>query len=103
MYAVISTGGKQYRVAPGDRVRIETIDAEVGAEIELSGLLAATDADGRMLTGSDLGNAKVFATVSGQDRADKILVFKFKRKKQYRRLKGHRQNYTELTIGDIRF
>ena len=103
MYAVISAGGKQYRVAPGDRVRIDTIDAEVGAELEFTGLIAATDADGRMLTANDLGSAKVLATVSGHDRADKILVFKFKRKKQYRRLKGHRQNYTELTIGDVRF
>jgi large subunit ribosomal protein L21 len=102
MYAVISTGGKQYRVAPGDRVRIETIAAEIGAELEFTGLIAASDADGRMLTGSDLDNAKVLATVSGQDRADKVLVFKFKRKKQYKRLKGHRQNYTELTIGDVR-
>ena len=103
MYAVISTGGKQYRVAPGDKVRVETIPGDIGAEIELSGLLAATDADGRMLIGKDLSNAKVMATVTGQDRASKILVFKFKRKKQYRRLKGHRQNYTELTIGDLRF
>jgi large subunit ribosomal protein L21 len=102
MYAVISTGGKQYRVAPGDKVRIETIAAEIGAELEFTGLIAASDADGRMLTGSDLDNAKVLATVSGQDRADKVLVFKFKRKKQYKRLKGHRQNYTELTIGDVR-
>lgn len=102
MYAVISAGGKQYRVAPGDRVRVDTIPAEVGAELEFTGLLAATDADGRMLTGNDLGNAKVLATVSKQDRAPKVLVFKFKRKKQYRRLKGHRQNYTELTIGDVR-
>lgn len=101
MYAVISSGGKQYRVAPGDRVRIETLPVEVGAEIELTGLLAATDSDGRMLTGSDLGNAKVLAKVSDHGRGDKVLVFKFKRKKQYRRLKGHRQNYTELTIGDI--
>jgi large subunit ribosomal protein L21 len=102
MYAVISAGGKQYRVSPGDRVRVESIPAEVGAEIELTGLVAATDADGRMFTAGDLGDAKVFATVSGQGRAEKILVFKFKRKKQYRRLKGHRQNYTELTIGDVR-
>jgi len=102
MYAVISTGGKQYRVAPGDRVRVDTLPVEVGAEIELSGLIAATDADGRMLTGNDLSNSKVLATVSGHDRGEKVLVFKMKRKKQYRRLKGHRQNYTELTIGDFR-
>ena len=102
MYAVISAGGKQYRVAPGDRVRVDTIPVEVGAEIELSGLVAATDADGRMLTGNDLSNSKVLATVTGHDRGEKVLVFKMKRKKQYRRLKGHRQNYTELTIGDFR-
>jgi large subunit ribosomal protein L21 len=102
MYAVISAGGKQYRVAPGDKVRVDTIAAEVGAEIELTSLVAATDADGRMLTGNDLSNAKVFATVTGHDRGEKVLVFKMKRKKQYRRLKGHRQNYTELTIGDVR-
>jgi large subunit ribosomal protein L21 len=102
MYAVISTGGKQYRVTPGDKIRVESLPAEVGAELEFTGLLAASDSDGRLLTGSDLSNARVLATVSGQDRAEKLLVFKFKRKKQYRRLKGHRQNYTELTIGDVR-
>jgi large subunit ribosomal protein L21 len=101
MYAVILAGGKQYRVTPGDRIRIDTIDAEVGAELEFSGLVAATDNDGRLLTGSDVSNAKVSATVTAHDRASKILVFKFKRKKQYRRLKGHRQNYTELVIGDV--
>jgi large subunit ribosomal protein L21 len=101
MYAVISAGGKQYRVAPGDKIRVDTIPAEVGAELEFSGLLAATDNDGRLLTASDLSNARVAATVTAHDRGDKVLVFKFKRKKQYRRLKGHRQNYTELTIGDV--
>ena len=101
MYAVILAGGKQFRVAPGDKIRVDTIPAEVGAELEFSGLIAATDNDGRLLLGNDLSNAKVSATVSGHDRAEKILVFKFKRKKQYRRLKGHRQNYTELTIGDV--
>jgi large subunit ribosomal protein L21 len=102
MYAVISTGGKQYRVAPGDKIRVESLPGEVGAELEFGGLVAASDSDGRLLTGGDLSNARVLATVSAQDRADKVLVFKFKRKKQHRRLKGHRQNYTELTIGDVR-
>ncbi len=101
MYAVISAGGKQYRVAPGDKIRVDTIAAEVGAELEYSGVIAATDNDGRLLLGNDVSNAKVSATVSAHDRGAKVLVFKFKRKKQYRRLKGHRQNYTELTIGDI--
>lgn len=101
MYAVISAGGKQYRVAPGDKIRVDTLPAEVGTEIEFSGLLAATDQDGRLITGSDLSSARVAATVTAHDRGEKVLVFKFKRKKQYRRLKGHRQNYTELTIGDV--
>jgi large subunit ribosomal protein L21 len=101
MYAVIETGGKQYRVAPGDKVRVETIAAEVGAEVEFSGLLAASNADGQLLTGTDLAHAKVVATISRQGRGEKIIVFKFKRKKQYRRTIGHRQNFTELTVSDV--
>jgi large subunit ribosomal protein L21 len=101
MYAVIQTGGKQYRVAPGDTVRVESIEAEVGAVVEFGGLLAATNTSGDLLTGANLTNAKVVATVSGQGRGDKIIVFKFKRKKQYKRTQGHRQNYTELTVSDV--
>src|SRR3982750_2442031 len=96
MYAVIATGGKQYRVAPGDKLRIETISAEVGAELEFSGLIAASNDAGEMLTADRLANARVNATVTGQGRGDKLIVFKFKRKKQYKRTIGHRQNYTEL-------
>jgi large subunit ribosomal protein L21 len=101
MYAVIQTGGRQYRVAPGDRVRVDTINAEVGAEVELSGLLAVANDDGQFLTGSDVSGAKVVATVSGHGRGEKILVFKFKRKKQYKKTIGHRQNYTELTVSQV--
>jgi large subunit ribosomal protein L21 len=101
MYAVIQAGGKQYRVAPGDRVRVETIPAEVGATVEISGLLMASTDSGQVLTASDLGNARVLATVSAQGRGDKTIVFKFKRKKQYKRTIGHRQNYTELTVNDV--
>jgi large subunit ribosomal protein L21 len=101
MYAVIQAGGKQYRVAPGDKVRIDTIDVEVGAEIEFTGVLAVANDDGQLTTGSDLSNAKVVATVSGHGRGDKVLVFKFKRKKQYRKTIGHRQNYTELTVSQV--
>jgi len=101
MYAVLQSGGKQYRVAPGDKVRVDTIDAEVGAEVELGGVLAVSNDDGQFVTGSDLSNAKVVATVSGHGRGDKIIVFKFKRKKQYRKTIGHRQNYTELTVGRV--
>ncbi len=101
MYAVLQSGGKQYRIAPGDKVRVDTIDAEVGAEVELSGVLAVSNDDGQFVTGPDLSSAKVIATVSGHGRGDKIIVFKFKRKKQYRKTIGHRQNYTELTVGRV--
>jgi ribosomal protein L21 len=101
MYAVIATGGKQYRVAPGDTIRVDTIPAEVGSVVEFGGLLAATNAGGDLLMPSDLANAKVVATISGHGRGEKIIVFKFKRKKQYRRTQGHRQNYTQLTVNDV--
>jgi len=103
MYAIIETGGKQYRVAPGERVRVETIPVEIGAEVELTGagVKAVSNDDGQMLTGPDAQGARVTATVTGQSRGDKTLVFKFKRKKQYKRTYGHRQNYTELTINQV--
>ncbi len=101
MYAVIQTGGKQYRVAPGDRVRVDTILEEVGAQIELTGLLALANDDGQFLTGPDVANSKITATVTRHGRGDKIIVFKFKRKKQYKRLYGHRQNFTEVTVNEV--
>lgn len=103
MYAIIETGGKQYRVAPGEKVRVETIQANVDETLELSGagIKAISNADGKLLMGNDLANAKITATVTKEGRGDKIVVFKFKRKKQYKRTYGHRQNYTELTINDI--
>jgi len=101
MYAVIQTGGKQYRVAPGDRLHVESIDAAVGSEVEFGGLLAVSSVSGEFITGSGLANAKVVATISGHGRGDKIIVFKFKRKKQYRRTQGHRQNFTEVTVSDV--
>jgi len=101
MYAVIQTGGKQYRVAPGDRLHVESIDAAVGSEVEFGGLLAVSSVSGEFITGSGLANAKVVATISGHGRGDKIIVFKFKRKKQYRRTQGHRQNFTQVTVSDV--
>lgn len=101
MYAIIETGGKQYRVAPGERVRVETLPNELGSSVEFTGLKAVSNADGKLLTGSDISNAKVTATVSKQGRGDKTIVFKFKRKKQYKRTYGHRQNFTELTIDQV--
>lgn len=101
MYAVIETGGKQYRVAPGDRIKVETLSGEVGSQIEVGRVLAFFGDDQQMLSGDRVADAKVTATITGNDRAEKILVFKFKRKKQYKRTIGHRQNYTAMTINDI--
>jgi len=107
MHAIIETGGKQFRVAPGDVVRVPKLAGEPGAEIALGKVLAVfkdgagESKDGELLVGNTLGEAKVNATIAAHDRGDKVLVFKFKRKKQYKRTQGHRQDYTEVRIRDI--
>ncbi len=101
MYAVIEAGGKQYRVAPGDTIRVDTLAGEVGSEVEFNRVLAVFKDSNEIVTGADLGQAVVKGTVEAHDRADKILVFKFRRKKQYRRTIGHRQNYTQVRVGEI--
>ena len=101
MHAIIETGGKQYRVAPGDVIRIPKLPNEVGAEVELGRVLALFNDSNEMVVGENAAGVKVNATVEGQDKAKKILVFKFKRKKQYKRTQGHRQAYTEVRIRDI--
>ena len=101
MYAVIETGGKQYRVAPGDVIQVETLAGEVGAEVELGRVLAVMNDSNELVTGPALGEVKVKGTISGHGRGDKVIVFKFKRKKQYKRTIGHRQNYTQVTVNEI--
>lgn len=101
MYAVVKTGGKQYRVSPGDTIEVETLTGDVGAEVELEKVLAIAGDEGEMLTGDAVAGARVKATIAGHGRADKIIVFKFKRKKQYKRKIGHRQNFTRLTVNEI--
>jgi large subunit ribosomal protein L21 len=101
MHAIIETGGKQFRVTPGDVIRIPKLPAEIGAEIELGRVLALFNDSNEMVLGENAASVKVNATVEDQDRAKKILVFKFKRKKQYKRTQGHRQDYTEVRIRDI--
>ncbi|MCW5982205.1 MAG: 50S ribosomal protein L21 [Bryobacteraceae bacterium] len=101
MYAVIQTGGKQYRVAPGDSIEVEVLDGDVGAAIELDGVLAVSKDDGAVLAGADLSGAKVKATITGHGRGDKVRVFKFKRKKQYKRTIGHRQDFTRIRVDEI--
>ncbi len=98
MYAVIRTGGKQYRVAPGDVLKVEKLAHENGA-VEFSDVLAVSGEAGSFE--QELGGAKVTASVVGEGRGEKILVFKFKRKKQYKRMQGHRQSFTEIKIGEI--
>lgn len=101
MYAVIQTGGKQYRVAPGETIQIERLPWDVGAELELNSVLAVFKDEEQVLTGEQLANAKVLATITSHGRGTKVRVFKFKRKKQYKRTIGHRQNYTELKVTSI--
>jgi len=101
MYAVIEAGGKQYRVAPGDTIKIDTVDGEIGSQVEVGRVLAVMRDSNELVTGPDLAQAKVTATIAGHGRGDKVLVFKFKRKKQYKRTIGHRQNFTQLTINEI--
>jgi large subunit ribosomal protein L21 len=97
MHAIIETGGKQYRVTPGDVIRVEKLAGDIGSEIELPA--KATFGDGGDLVHSS--NARVKATIVGNDRAPKVIVFKFKRKKQYKKTIGHRQAYTQLQVGEI--
>ena len=100
MYAVIETGGKQYRVAPDQSVDVETLPGEIGATVDLGRVLAINNGE-KLLTGDAVKNAKVTGTITLQDRAAKVIVFKFKRKKQYRRTQGHRQNFTRVKVDAI--
>ena len=98
MYAVIKTGGKQYKVAAGEKLKVEQIPADIGSEITLDQVLAV-GAGETMKIGSPLvQGATVLATVVAQGRHDKVKIFKMRRRKHYQKRQGHRQNYTELQI-----
>jgi len=101
MYAVIKTGGKQYRVSAGEKVKIESIPAEVGSLIELNQVLMVADGD-KITAGTPLvSGAVVKATVVAHGRGEKLTIFKLRRRKHYRKTLGHRQNYTEIEINNI--
>ena len=100
MYAVIETGGKQYKVAVGDRLKVEKLAVAEGASVELGRVLMVAEGE-RVTLGSPTPKAAVSATVLGHGRGDKIRVFKMKRRKNYRRTQGHRQSYTEIEITAI--
>ena len=99
MYAVIRAGGKQYRVAPGDVIKVETTPASHGT-VEFGDVLAVSGSEGQVGRSQD---ARVVGTVVGEGRGDKVLVFHYKRKKQYKKLRGHRQNFTAVRITEIAF
>ena len=101
MHAIIETGGKQFRVAPGDVIRVPKLAGDIGSEIEFAKVLAVFSDAGEVLAGAETADHKITGTITGNDRGKKVLVFKFKRKKQYKRTIGHRQDYTEVRVGDI--
>ncbi len=103
MYAILETGGKQYKVQPGDVIEVERIDGEVGDQVELGRvLMVAGDGDELKVGSPLLDGATVLAEVVEQTKGPKIIVFKYRNKVRYRRKTGHRQQLTRLRIGDVR-
>jgi large subunit ribosomal protein L21 len=100
MYAILRTGGKQYKVSPGDVIRIEQVDGESGSTIEFNHIFAVRK-EGLTVGTPLVENAKVRGTILRSARAPKVRVLKYKRKKQYRRTLGHRQGFSEVLINDI--
>ena len=101
MYAVIKTGGKQYRVAAGEKLKIEQIPAEVGAEIILDQVLMVGDGESVKVGAPLVQGASVKAKVLAQGRHPKVKIFKMRRRKHYQKHQGHRQNFTEIQISGI--
>jgi large subunit ribosomal protein L21 len=101
MHAVIKTGGKQYRVAPGDTVKVESLVADVGQQVTLSEVLAVNNGTEVTVGAPFVTGAAVVATVVGHGRHDKVTIFKMRRRKHFQKHQGHRQNFTELRIDSI--
>ena len=101
MYAVIATGGKQYRVAQGEVVRLEKLEVESGGEVDFKDVLLVKTEEKTYIGQPIVDGATVKGTVQSNDKGDKVLVFKYKRKKQYRRTRGHRQQYSAVRIEKI--
>jgi len=101
MYAVIKTGGKQYRVAAGEKIKVEQIAADVGQEIVIDQVLAVGDGDALRVGTPLVSGAKVTATVLAHGKHDKVRIFKMRRRKHYQKRQGHRQQFTELQIALI--
>jgi len=101
MYAVVKTGGKQYKVAVGEKIKVEQIAADVGQEVVIDQVLAVGNGADLMVGAPLVSGASVKATVVSHGRHDKVRIFKMRRRKHYQKHGGHRQNYTELEIGSI--
>ena len=101
MYAVIKTGGKQYRVTAGMKLKVESLVAEVGSQVTISDVLAVGEGESVVVGAPRVNGASVSATVLSQGRHDKVRIFKHRRRKHYAKTQGHRQNYTELSIDQI--
>ncbi len=101
MYAVVRTGGKQFRVEPGTSVRVEKLDGAVGDSIELSEVLLVGEKDSATIGTPLVAGAKVVGTITAQGRGPNITIFKMKRRKGYRRKSGHRQSYNEIRVDQI--
>ena len=100
MYAIVKTGGKQYKVAPGDKLNVEKLDAEVGSMVELTAI-CIVDGDKVEADPAKAAATKVTATVIEQFRGEKQLVFKFKKRKNYKKMRGHRQYLTRIQVESI--
>lgn len=101
MYAVIKTGGKQYRVVAGEKIKVEKLVGDVGTKVTLDQILMLADGDKVTIGSPIVKGASIQATVLSHGRGDKVMIFKFRRRKHYRKTQGHRQSYTEIQIGDI--
>ena len=101
MYAVIKTGGKQYKVAAGDKIKVEQIPSDIGAEITIDQVLAVGSGDQLSVGAPLVDGASVSAKVLSHGRHDKVRIFKMRRRKHYKKQQGHRQNYTELFVSRI--
>ena len=102
IYAVIQTGGKQYRVAPGDTIRIERVTGEVGEEVTFGSVLAVHTKEKKVLTGADASKATVTGKIVAQDRGKKLTVLKFKKTNQYKIQRGHRQIYPGVQVSELK-
>lgn len=101
MYAVIKTGGKQYKVAAGDKLKVEKLVGDVGSKVVIDKVLLIADGETTTIGAPLVAGAKVSATVVSHGRADKVMIFKFRRRKHYRKTQGHRQSFTEIQIDTI--